>query len=105
MGETPPAEQFSVPESTLPPTLELTCRRIFAAIQMAASLGPGATRRSPLCRGRSAASLSAVSWGRSGGRGQGHGSAWAWQHRMGIKILAPFELVLVTDDLFELVGE
>lgn len=71
MGETPPAEQFSVPESTLPPTLELTCRRIFAATQMAASLGPGATLRSPLCRGRSAASLSAVSWGRSGGHGQG----------------------------------
>lgn len=51
------------PESTLPPTLRLTCRRISAATQIAAALALGVIPQTPPFGGRSAASLSVVSWG------------------------------------------
>lgn len=62
-GDTRPlAEQFPFPESTPPPTLKQTCRRISAATRMAAPPGLGATLQTPLCGGRSAVSPSVVSW-------------------------------------------
>lgn len=79
-GGWPPAKQCPFPESTLPPTLGLTCRRISAATQTAAALGLGAILQTPPCGGRSAASLSVVSWG-DGSMAKAQGSSWgleAW---------------------------
>lgn len=79
-GGWPPAKQCPFPESTLPPTLGLTCGRISAATQTAAALGLGAILQTPPCGGRSAASLSVVSWG-DGSMAKAQGSSWgleAW---------------------------